>query len=104
MSKKILIVGSARGIGLGLVKKFASHGYEVIGSCRKATDDLKNTIQHICEDVDLLDNTSASRLTAYLSKNGHTDLDTVIFNAGILDFETNKKLMGELEDKDFDEM
>ena len=59
MSKKVLIVGSARGIGLGLVQKFAKQGFEVIGSCRAATEELKKAAKHICEHIDMKDKEAA---------------------------------------------
>ena len=66
MSKKVLIIGSARGIGLGLVQKYKSQGFQVIGTCRKATEELKKEQVSFCENIELTDKDAHTKIKTYL--------------------------------------
>ena len=98
----VFITGSNRGIGLGLVREYATHGWKVIASCRKPQEaaDLqalagknKNII------VEQLDVTDFARVDALARKYQQQPIDVLINNAGILPREEWGK---PFSDMDFD--
>ena len=62
MSRTVLIIGSARGIGLGLVQKYVANGDKVVATCRNPTDELKKATPHICSTIDLLSKDSPKKI------------------------------------------
>ena len=78
-----LITGSNRGIGLELCKQIFKRGDEVIATCRKASTELKNLGIRIEEDVDISSEDSITNLKEKLSG---VELDCLIHNAGIYEF------------------
>ncbi|WP_010409794.1 SDR family NAD(P)-dependent oxidoreductase [Citromicrobium sp. JLT1363] len=80
MSKKILIVGASRGIGLGLAKEFASRGWGVVASERTRSDEL-----HGAGEIDIVtvDVTEPDSYLGLKNKFGEGSLDAIIVNAGI---------------------
>ncbi|GAB5348961.1 SDR family NAD(P)-dependent oxidoreductase [Alteriqipengyuania sp. 357] len=85
MSKKILIIGASRGIGLGLTKEFAGRGWHVVASERTPSDGLheaarthKNAIEIVTVDV-----TKPDTYQGLTGKFGEGSLDAIIVNAGI---------------------
>ena len=91
---RILITGANQGIGLELVRQFASRGDDVIGVCRHASDELRAVGCELIEGVDVTDQVSIDRMADSV---GDRVLDVVVNNAGILSHET-------LNDLDFDRM
>ena len=75
MSQTVLITGASRGLGLGLVKQFLSHGYRVIATCRnpsQATDlceALKNANQSPPLALDVASDESVESLRDFLVSN-----------------------------------
>jgi len=80
-----LITGSNRGIGLELCKQISSRGDEVIATCRKASSELKDLGVRIEENVDISSKDSINNLKQKLSQ---VELDCLIHNAGIYEFNT----------------
>ena len=80
MSKKILIIGASRGIGLGLAKEFASRGWNVVASERTRSDEL-----HDAGEIDIVtvDVTEPDSYLGLKNKFGEGSLDAIIVNAGI---------------------
>ena len=78
-----LITGSNRGIGLELCKQIIARGDKVIATCRKASTELKNLGVRIEENVDI---SSEDSLTNLRQKLLGVELDCLINNAGIYEF------------------
>ena len=80
MSKKILIIGASRGIGLGLAREFASRGWNVVASERTRSDEL-----HDAGEIDIVtvDVTEPDSYLGLKNKFGEGSLDAIIVNAGI---------------------
>jgi len=80
MSKKILIVGASRGIGLGLTREFASRGWGVVASERDRSDAL-----HEAGEIDIVtvDVTEPDSYLGLKNKFDENSLDAIIVNAGI---------------------
>ena len=83
-TKKALIVGASRGLGLGLVQELASRGWQVTATARdlaKASGlrDLPKSVQ--LETIDIDDGASVDALAKRLSGQS---FDVVFINAGII--------------------
>ena len=78
-----LVTGSNRGIGLELCKQISERGDEVIATCRKASSELNNLGVRIEEDIDISSEDSITNLRKKLSG---VNLDCLIHNAGIYEF------------------
>jgi len=91
---KILVTGCNRGIGLQLCKQLAERGDDVIGVCRKPSNELEALEVRVIEGIDVSRGDAMPRLSAAL---GDEQLDVVINNAGIL----RRDALGEL---DYDDM
>jgi len=78
-----LITGSNRGIGLALSSEIYKRGHEVISTCRKASEELKNLGVRIIENVDISSGVSITYLKNQLKD---TKLDYLIHNAGISEY------------------
>ncbi|MBM3346641.1 MAG: SDR family NAD(P)-dependent oxidoreductase [Betaproteobacteria bacterium] len=77
---RILVTGSARGLGLGICTAAAKRGDEVIAACRKSTAELRALAVRVVEGIDVAEESSLQRLRDAL---GAEPLDTVVCNAGI---------------------
>ena len=83
----VFITGSNRGIGLGLVKEYANHGWQVIATCRspeQATelqDTARGNSRIIIEQLDVTD---GARIEVLAKKYRGHPIDVLINNAGIL--------------------
>jgi len=77
---RILVTGSARGLGLGICTAAAQRGDEVIAACRKSTPELRALGVKIVEGIDVAEDASLQRLRDAL---GADPLDAVVCNAGI---------------------
>tara|TARA_B100000902_G_scaffold359660_1_gene375677 strand:- start:115 stop:780 length:666 start_codon:yes stop_codon:yes gene_type:complete len=78
-----LVTGSNRGIGLELCKQIFERGDEVIATCRKSSSELNNLGVRIEEDIDISSEDSITNLRKKLSG---VNLDCLIHNAGIYEF------------------
>lgn len=85
----IAITGSNRGIGLELCRQFLSRGDEVIGICRKATQDMTALGVEAITGVDVSDDGCTAKLRQAL---GTRPIDVLINNAGIMGRETLSEL------------
>ncbi len=78
-----LITGSNRGIGLELCKQIIAKGDEVIATCRNASNELQNLGVRIEENIDISSEDSINNLRDKLSE---VEIDCLIHNAGIYEF------------------
>ena len=84
-----LITGSNRGVGLELCKQIHKRGDEVIATCRNTSKELLDLGVRIEEEVEITSEESIKNLTKKL--NG-INLDCIINNAGILEFNSFEDL------------
>lgn len=78
---RILITGSARGIGLALVQHYLAAGDHVIAVCRDPGQELP---KFGCECVDGVELTADTGIERVLTAVGSRPLDVLIQNAGLL--------------------
>lgn len=78
---RILITGSARGIGLELARQYRAAGHEVIAVCRSPGTDLPLLDCERIEGIELTRDADIERLRTAL---GERRLDVLIHNAGLL--------------------
>jgi NAD(P)-dependent dehydrogenase (short-subunit alcohol dehydrogenase family) len=79
-SKKVLVIGASKGLGLELIKRLVEDGANAVATCRGMTEDLKNAgAKQIIENVEVTSSDSLQKMCAAISG----PLDYVIFNAGI---------------------
>ena len=78
-----LITGSNRGIGLELCNQIHNRGDEVIATCRRASPELINLGVRIEENIDICSEEAITNLAKKLSG---INLDCIINNAGIYEF------------------
>ena len=78
-----LITGSNRGIGLELCNQIHNRGDEVIATCRRASQELINLGVRIEENIDI---SSEEAITNLAKKLSGINLDCIINNAGIYEF------------------
>ena len=78
-----LITGSNRGIGLELCNQIHNRGDEVIATCRRASPELINLGVRIEENIDI---SSQEVITNLAKKLSGVNLDCIIHNAGIYEF------------------
>lgn len=80
--KRALVTGANRGIGLELCRQLKAQGYEVIGVCRKTSDDLKAVASTVIEGIDVSDMDCIGALKKAL---GNPSIDVLINCAGLLE-------------------
>ena len=78
-----LITGSNRGIGLELCNQIHKRGDEVIATCRRASPELINLGVRIEENIDI---SSEEAIIDLAKKLSGVNLDCIIHNAGIYEF------------------
>ena len=78
-----LITGSNRGIGLELCNQIHNRGDEVIATCRRASPELIDLGVRIEENIDI---SSEEAITDLAKKLSGVNLDCIIHNAGIYEF------------------
>lgn len=94
MTKNVLITGANRGIGLSLCSAYRSLGYNVVGVCRKPSDELADVAHKVIDDIDITSSEDCARLSNKLTD---TPVDVLVNNAGILSRQT-------LDNMDYDAM
>lgn len=77
----VVITGANRGIGLELARHYAGQGCQVIGICREASAELRETAAKVIEGVDVTSDDGIRKLVSELE--GQT-IDLLINNAGLL--------------------
>jgi len=81
---KVVIIGANRGIGLGLVKQYLRHGWEVIAVCRSESEQLSSlqvdSELTILSGIDVTKEQDRQQLREALP----SQIDQLIHNAGIL--------------------
>ena len=91
MNKKVMITGSARGIGYSTVKVFAENGWDIVAHARKQTETFEDNIIKIANEsnvtitpvyFDMLDSNAMKESVRDLKKKG-TRINALINNAGI---------------------
>lgn len=90
MAGIVLITGASRGIGRGLVEKFAAEGWTVLAAARRTSDvPLDPSIQAI--PLDVLSDDSVSEAAEIISA-GHPHIDVLVNNAAVFPGEGDERL------------
>ncbi|MEZ5564678.1 MAG: SDR family oxidoreductase [Gammaproteobacteria bacterium] len=99
-SPTILLTGSNRGVGLALVKEYASHGWNVIASCRsprKAAELNALAAANPKIHVEQLDVTDVGQINKLAAKYRGVPIDVLFNNAGWLGTPIGKQQFGNLD-------
>lgn len=86
--KTALVIGSNRGIGLGLTEQLLDQGYHVIATCRQPEQaELLHAARMRSNDLEIyqLDVTNDEQIDHLLDEIGERAIDRLILNAGIHD-------------------
>ena len=78
-----LITGANRGIGLELVRQLKSRGEDIIATCRSSSSELNELSVRVETDIDITSGDSVIQLRENLND---TEVDVLIQNAGIAEF------------------
>jgi NAD(P)-dependent dehydrogenase (short-subunit alcohol dehydrogenase family) len=81
VTKRVVITGANRGIGLELARVYASRGDEVWGGCRRP--DQANELRELTDHVVELDMASEVSIESFAGELGDDALDVLINNAGV---------------------
>jgi len=84
-----LITGANRGIGLELVRQLKARGEDVIATCRSSSPELNALSVRIETDIDVTSGDSVIKLREKLID---TEVDVLIQNAGIAEFNSLSNL------------
>jgi NAD(P)-dependent dehydrogenase (short-subunit alcohol dehydrogenase family) len=77
---RVLVTGSNKGVGLGLCTAYAERGDDVIGVCRRTSDELSALDVAVIDGVEV---TSDEAVTSLPGRIGSSQLDVLICNAGV---------------------
>jgi len=77
-----LVTGANRGIGLELVRLFASRGTDVIAVCRSVSTELSELPVEVVEGIEVTSDVAVRTLVEVVGKR---PLDVIVLNAGILE-------------------
>tara|TARA_Y100000766_G_scaffold269566_1_gene266667 strand:- start:168 stop:833 length:666 start_codon:yes stop_codon:yes gene_type:complete len=78
-----LITGANRGIGLELVRQLKARGEDIIATCRSSSSELNELSVRVETDIDITSGDSVIQLRENLND---TEVDVLIQNAGIAEF------------------
>lgn len=78
-TRTIVITGANRGIGLAIARIYRERGDRVVGLCRRASDELRDSGAGIVEDVDVTSPQALQRAAANVD-----DVGVLVANAGVL--------------------
>ncbi len=81
MSKKIVITGANRGIGLSFSKYYQQRGDQVYGVCRQSSPELDASGATVINGIDVANDTDINKMAQQLEG---VKVDLLINNAGIL--------------------
>ncbi|KAB8162308.1 SDR family NAD(P)-dependent oxidoreductase [Lysobacter maris] len=95
--KTVLITGANRGIGLALTRRFSARGDKVIAVCRNSSPELEATGAQVEAGIDVSDAAALAELAGRL---GHTRVDVLVCNAGIL----SREVFGDIDGDGFEAM
>ena len=84
-----LITGANRGIGLELVRQLKDRGEDVIATCRSTSSELNSLSVRIETGIDITSGDSVIKLRENLND---TEIDVLIQNAGIAEFNSLSNL------------
>ena len=84
-----LVTGANRGIGLELCQQIHQRGDEVIATCRQGSPELNNIGVRIVENIDI---SSEDSITGLSEKLKGVNLDCLIHNAGIYEYNSLENL------------
>jgi NAD(P)-dependent dehydrogenase (short-subunit alcohol dehydrogenase family) len=76
----VLVTGSNKGIGLGIVAAFAERGDQVYALCRKSSAELEELPVQVVSGIELTSDAAVSTLPSVV---GPESLDVIVCNAGI---------------------
>lgn len=79
---KVAIVGSNRGIGLELTKKFIAEGHDVFAFCRTSSEELKAAAP--TKITSAFEVTSSETMTSSLKELNESDFDLLVHVSGVL--------------------
>lgn len=79
-SLRVLVTGSNRGLGLGLVSAYAERGDHVLAVCRQTSPELEALGVEVIDGIDLTDTDAVAQLSDRVGPQG---VDALICNAGI---------------------
>jgi NAD(P)-dependent dehydrogenase (short-subunit alcohol dehydrogenase family) len=85
-TKKVLVVGASRGLGLALVQEYCRRGYHVIATVRKPSESLtrlQQAYRDTLEVEDQVDIVNLQQVRALWQRLGSRQLDVLFVNAGI---------------------
>lgn len=92
--QRVLVTGANRGLGLTLVQEAVACGAEAIGTCRRASEELRAVgLAKIVEDIDVTSDKSMEKLVAEVG----APLDVVVHNAGYFKRERESILEGTMD-------
>lgn len=78
----IVITGANRGIGLALCEQLKKQDYEIVALCRKSSPELDKLGVKVIDSVDVSSDSCVETIQKGL---GHTQVDVLINNAGLLE-------------------
>ena len=84
-----LIIGANRGIGLELVRQLKERGEDVIATCRSSSPELDALSVRVESNIDITSGDSVIKLRENLKD---TNVDVLIHNAGIAEFNSLSNL------------
>src|SRR4051812_45179682 len=79
-TRRAVVTGSSRGIGLAFCAALKEDGYEVFAVCRKTTPELDALGVNVIEGVDVTDDEAVKRIPEAV---GEEPIDLLISNAGM---------------------
>ena len=81
--KNIIVTGTSRGIGLEVVKLFASKGYQILSVSRQVNQELQNFDNVHCLAVDITKEGDLLKVKEFVEVSWHK-VDIIINNAGAI--------------------
>ncbi|APE32290.1 short-chain dehydrogenase [Halomonas aestuarii] len=81
MASTVLITGANRGVGLALARHYQQAGWQVIGVCRRGSDELSEVATRVIDGINVTREADVARLAEALAGES---LDLLINNAGML--------------------
>ncbi|MDR0228317.1 MAG: SDR family oxidoreductase [Flavobacteriaceae bacterium] len=81
--KNIIVTGTSRGIGLEVVKRFASEGHQILAISRSIAEELKGLSNVTCLSVDITKEDELNKVSDFI-KGSWPQVDVLINNAGAI--------------------